>query len=410
MKKDRPHQPFQRFANQVPGNEVMIEVQKTRVEVIKLASGNLRAGIIWPDVPFAETFLTMAPVTSLEWQREKRAIEDRASTPVVPSPVKTITDDEYSPTLLGDPSPAASPDKDESPFSLSETEGAPNDAAPQSTGDATLGMADAPAAFQALKTVMQDHRSVSPRPRATSAADGVNTFGLDAEDPSLKSVQERIQLFGSKTRAASPRLQHAVDAAVESAAPEPLTSGKTVTLAPEATSEPASSSTDQIPRPPFITGHITNFTIHSPRDARSRSVTPGTHRRLLEMTTELEQERQERLEAVAARLAMNDELEKTRRQQMDLEEKFLALQQQMASILNAQLEKPPGSDTGGASTSGNGTSSVQAPEDATAAAGESTPTATKDEVWSRRTDESFHECDSGVDPAVGFHMVTGEEE
>ena len=65
---------------------------------------------------------------------------------------------------------------------------------------------------------------------------------------------------------------------------------------------------------------------------RSRSVTPHTHHRLVKLSGELERSEQDRMEAMAARQAMQKQLDAARRNQLQLETMINELRTQLSEV------------------------------------------------------------------------------
>ena len=216
----------------------------------------------------------------------------------------------------------------------------------------------------------------------------------DKNDPSRTSVAARIQMFEQK----SPR--HAPVMRPRSPSPLPATLGNS-----DATPaiEPPPEQPEAENPPTCIT-----FAISTPMEgARSRSVTPGTHRRITQLTekleettNELELAHQRTLESDAAREALLKELNEYKLQQRTLEERLGLMQTQLFQVTAAVAESNARSSSDAAPpTSGNGSPTAQF------------------EVWSLRTEENedkekkdddrdtFHDAEE-----KGFVLVTGDED
>ena len=146
-------------------------------------------------------------------------------------------------------------------------------------------------------------------------------------------------------------------------------------------------------------GQVVTFSIATPADssARSRSVTPHTHRKIVEITNQLDQERESRLMADAAREAMQKELDRSRKMQFELEARMQQMAQQMALLTSQSASS---SSTVGTLPS----AAVAPPADSPKASSEGF------EVWTRKQEgDDFHDVES-VTTDSQYQFVTGNEE
>ena len=144
---------------------------------------------------------------------------------------------------------------------------------------------------------------------------------------------------------------------------------------------------------------MVTFDIATPADstARSRSVTPHTHRKIVEITNQLDQERESRLMADAAREAMQKELERSRKMQVDLEARMQQMTQQIALLASQSASS--------SSTAGTLPSAAASPP-------AESPKASSEgfEIWTRKQEgDDFHDVESVAGDSQ-FNFVTGDEE